>query len=594
MEYVALKDVCKINMGQSPDSSSYNDKKEGIPFYQGNADFGEKHPIPRVWCNAPTKIAQPKDILMSVRAPIGALNYAQEKCCIGRGLAAITPDKDKLSLEFLYWFLRGKNSELNSKGTGSTFKAISKKTLEEIRVPLIDLEKQQKMAQALEKTYSVIQMRTKQLKELDDLIKARFVEMFGDNQEVHKLSDIAAITGGLTKNSRRDKLELRKPYLRVANVFFASIDTTEILDIGLTKEEYEKTLLRNGDLLFVEGNGSPDQIGRVAIWNGEIEDCVHQNHLIKARFDLKRMNPVFAMYYFISERGRNQIKKRAVSTSGLYTLSVSKIADFEIPNPPMELQQQFAAFVAAIDKSKFLSLYIRKAAEPSTPAHTSLHSLVFTQHHGQLVHRRGDLHLDFPQVGENLLCRWIFHRNVLHFLVFVDGQVVVVLHDILFRHHEALLRPLPLHLPIQVMEPPDDIRNIVLLNRTPLVIQTEAIVLHVVEPDVIRSAGFGFGKNKDRRRYARVRFEYAGRHRDYGFQTVVLHDFLSDGLVCLRRTEQHPVRNDAGTSTADFQHAKEQCYEQKLRLLRLGDLQQIRRDDIVIQASLERRIRQDQ
>ena len=358
MEYVALKDVCKINMGQSPDSSSYNDKKEGIPFYQGNADFGEKHPIPRVWCNAPTKIAQPKDILMSVRAPIGALNYAQEKCCIGRGLAAITPDKDKLSLEFLYWFLRGKNSELNSKGTGSTFKAISKKTLEEIRVPLIDLEKQQKMAQALEKTYSVIQMRTKQLKELDDLIKARFVEMFGDNQEVHKLSDIAAITGGLTKNSRRDKLELRKPYLRVANVFFASIDTTEILDIGLTKEEYEKTLLRNGDLLFVEGNGSPDQIGRVAIWNGEIEDCVHQNHLIKARFDLKRMNPVFAMYYFISERGRNQIKKRAVSTSGLYTLSVSKIADFEIPNPPMELQQQFAAFVAAIDKSKHHSPHL--------------------------------------------------------------------------------------------------------------------------------------------------------------------------------------------------------------------------------------------
>ena len=216
----------------------------------------------------------------------------------------------------------------------------------------IPLNKQVAICAQLDQILKVINLRRKEISNLDDLIKARFVEMFGDNQEVHKLSDIAAITGGLTKNSRRDKLELRKPYLRVANVFFASIDTTEILDIGLTKEEYEKTLLRNGDLLFVEGNGSPDQIGRVAIWNGEIEDCVHQNHLIKARFDLKRMNPVFAMYYFISERGRNQIKKRAVSTSGLYTLSVSKIADFEIPNPPMELQQQFAAFVAAIDKSK--------------------------------------------------------------------------------------------------------------------------------------------------------------------------------------------------------------------------------------------------
>ena len=178
--------------------------------------------------------------------------------------------------------------------------------------------------------------------------------MFGDYQEIHKLSEVAIITGGLTKNAKRDKLELRKPYLRVANVSFASIDTTEMLDIGLTKEEYEKTLLQKDDLLFVEGNGSPDQIGRVAIWNGEIEDCVHQNHLIKARFDLKRMSPIFAMYYFISERGRSQIKKRAVSTSGLYTLSVSKIAGFEIPLPPLDLQNQFADFVTQVDKSKFM------------------------------------------------------------------------------------------------------------------------------------------------------------------------------------------------------------------------------------------------
>lgn len=184
--------------------------------------------------------------------------------------------------------------------------------------------------------------------------------MFGDYQEIHKLSEVAIITGGLTKNAKRDKLELRKPYLRVANVSFASIDTTEMLDIGLTKEEYEKTLLQKDDLLFVEGNGSPDQIGRVAIWNGEIEDCVHQNHLIKARFDLKRMSPIFAMYYFISERGRSQIKKRAVSTSGLYTLSVSKIAGFEIPLPPLDLQNQFADFVTQVDKSK---LAVQKSLE---------------------------------------------------------------------------------------------------------------------------------------------------------------------------------------------------------------------------------------
>ena len=259
--------------------------------------------------------------------------------------------KENVLPEYLYYVT--KHMHLEKYYTGATIPHIYFKDYKNEKFNLDAIEKQQRIVDILKKIENIIESRQQELQKLDDLIRARFVEMFGDNQEVHKLSDIAAITGGLTKNSRRDKLELRKPYLRVANVFFASIDTTEILDIGLTKEEYEKTLLRNGDLLFVEGNGSPDQIGRVAIWNGEIEDCVHQNHLIKARFDLKRMNPVFAMYYFISERGRNQIKKRAVSTSGLYTLSVSKIADFEIPNPPMELQQQFAAFVAAIDKSKF-------------------------------------------------------------------------------------------------------------------------------------------------------------------------------------------------------------------------------------------------
>lgn len=245
MEYVALKDVCKINMGQSPDSSSYNDKKEGIPFYQGNADFGEKHPIPRVWCNAPTKIAQPKDILMSVRAPIGALNYAQEKCCIGRGLAAITPDKDKLSLEFLYWFLREKNSELNSKGTGSTFKAISKKTLEEIRVPLIDLEKQQKMAQALEKTYAVIQMRTKQLKELDDLIKARFIELFGDplieddRYPRVPLGSLAEV-GSSKRIFEKEYVSEGIPFYRTKEIVELSKGNRITTELFITKERYDE------------------------------------------------------------------------------------------------------------------------------------------------------------------------------------------------------------------------------------------------------------------------------------------------------------------------------------------------------------------
>ena len=163
-------------MGQSPNSNSYNDNGEGVPFFQGNADFGERYPVTRKWCSAPTKMAAPEDILISVRAPIGAMNYAKEECCIGRGLAALTPNKLKVSPEFIFWVLKGKNAELNSKGTGSTFKAIGRKVLEETLVPDIPLEKQIELSRMLERVYGVIQARKEELQKLDDLIKARFVE----------------------------------------------------------------------------------------------------------------------------------------------------------------------------------------------------------------------------------------------------------------------------------------------------------------------------------------------------------------------------------------------------------------------------------
>ena len=135
-----LDEICRLNMGQSPDSSSYNEIGEGIPFFQGNADFGEVFPTVRVWCNAPTKIAYPGDILISVRAPIGALNIADVKCCIGRGLAALTVDKSICSKQYLWYAIANKVEELNSKGTGSTFKAISKSILSETEIPLPPLD----------------------------------------------------------------------------------------------------------------------------------------------------------------------------------------------------------------------------------------------------------------------------------------------------------------------------------------------------------------------------------------------------------------------------------------------------------------------
>ena len=172
---VKLGMVCDLNMGQSPDSASYNVVGEGLPFYQGNADFGDLYPTPRVWCNAPTRIARSGDVLISVRAPIGALNFANEDSCIGRGLAALRMRNDG-SQRYLYYFLKSKTCELNMRGTGSTFKAINKSALADIELSLPLPSVQREIAAKLDKISDLMVKRREQLTKLDQLVKSRFVE----------------------------------------------------------------------------------------------------------------------------------------------------------------------------------------------------------------------------------------------------------------------------------------------------------------------------------------------------------------------------------------------------------------------------------
>lgn len=355
MKYVALKDVCKINMGQSPDSSSYNENGEGIPFFQGNADFGERYPVTRVWCNAPTKIAQSEDILISVRAPIGALNYAKEKCCIGRGLAAITPDKSKVSLEFVYWFLKGKNAELKSKGTGSTFKAISKKILEEILIPDVGFDKQHEYAQMLEKIYVIIQTRKQELQKLDELIQSRFVELFGDpviNSRgwkkaligddcfVTKLAgfeytqyinyedsgDVVMVKAQNVKNGKLNRKELS----------FVSNEVSDSLP---------RSQLAPGDVVMTYVGAN---IGDVAIIDNEYKYHLAPN-VAKIRPDSERYNSIYFMYMLMLLNA--YIVKNSADTAKA-ALGMERIRKLNVFVPPMELQNQFADFVTSIDKSK--------------------------------------------------------------------------------------------------------------------------------------------------------------------------------------------------------------------------------------------------
>ena len=354
MKLIALKDVCKINMGQSPNSSNYNDYGDGMPFFQGNADFGERYPITRVWCNTPTKIAQAEDILISVRAPIGALNYAKEECCIGRGLAAITPDRNKVSQDFIYWALKGKKAELNDKGNGSTFKAISRKILEQTMIPDINFEQQHKCAENLEKIYGIIQNRRKELLALDDLIKARFVEMFGDpvsNPKGWDMVELGELTGiGSSKRIfEKEYVSEGIPFYRTKEIVELSKGNSISTELYITEERFAEIkeqygVPKAGDLLI----SAVGTIGIIWIVDGKNDFYFKDGNLIRVdssdKFDSVYMKNLL-------ENLIVEYKKQMSSGTAYAALTISGLTKMKVYDVPMELQNQFADFVRQVDKS---------------------------------------------------------------------------------------------------------------------------------------------------------------------------------------------------------------------------------------------------
>ena len=148
---VGINTLVDTIWGSSPDSKTYNDTGEGVPFYQGKTEFGDLYiNAPVTFCTAPVKMAKTNAILMSVRAPVGAVNIATQDCCIGRGLASITPKEGKSTTMFIYYALKYMEEDIDRLGTGSTFKAINKESYAKIQMPNAEISYQTKFVSIAE------------------------------------------------------------------------------------------------------------------------------------------------------------------------------------------------------------------------------------------------------------------------------------------------------------------------------------------------------------------------------------------------------------------------------------------------------------
>ena len=408
-EAAALADVCQVVQGQSPPGETYNADGMGLPFLQAKAEFGDTYPTAVKWCSTPTKIAEPDDVLISIRAPVGPTNLCPAQCCIGRGLATIRP-QGGIPSKYILYSLRATEQELRTNSTGTTFEAIRGDDLRSHHISVAPLGEQHRIVAEIETQFTRLDTSVAALRRAQANLKryrasvlkaaceSRLVPTEAEqarsegrgyepaavllerilaerrarweSQEKRRgkykepsapdtstlpelpegwawatLSEFSELKGGVTKGQRyKNEQSLREvPYLRVANVQRGFLDLKRISKIETSQENIEQLRLIPGDVLFTEG-GDRDKLGRGWVWKGEIGECIHQNHVFRARLLPNSVIPEFVSWWGNSF-GQDFFSRFGKQTTNLASINLTVLSQFPIPLPPQAEQRRIVAEV---------------------------------------------------------------------------------------------------------------------------------------------------------------------------------------------------------------------------------------------------------
>lgn len=349
-EYKKLGEVCEITMGQSPDSKSYNKDGRGLPFFQGCADFGILNPNISKYCSEPKKVAEPLDILMSVRAPVGTLNIANTKCCIGRGLASFREIKNKSSYKFLYYLLKSSEKYFQDNSTGATFKAIGKELVVNYKIKIPSIYKQIEISSELDLLSGVIEKQKAQLEELDKLAQSIFYDMFGGKEwEKKKIKEIASVKIGPFGSAlhQHDYISGGTPLVNPIHMANGKIKADNDFSIDDNKKkELSAYLLKENDIVF----GRRGDIGRCALVTNKEDGYLCGTGSLFVRFNIE-ISPIYSLIQLSSNDTKQYLIDNARGATML-NLNSSIIEGIMLPLPPLSLQQEFASKIEAIESMK--------------------------------------------------------------------------------------------------------------------------------------------------------------------------------------------------------------------------------------------------
>ena len=357
-----LNEICEVYSGYA--FKSFNDIEDGLPVVKigniltdGTLDLEE--------CQFTTDSVNEKyysnkgDIYIALSgATTGKIGIMDkdEKYVINQRVGIVRKKSDDIPQEYIKYFLLRQTDRILQEAAGCAQPNISPKQIAEYMVPDTSKEKMQEICNILDKTKKIIDSRKTELSALDDLIKARFVELFGDPEENpfgwDKMPLSEVILNANNGMARRGNDEDGNIVMRLVELQDGYIDYSNPNRIILKDNEKKRYLLKDRDFLFARVNGNPDNVGRCAVFHDIGEDVYHNDHIIRVHFNEELLDGTFASALLNSDYGKRQLKSQIKTSAGQYTVSQDGIGAIVTILPSMDKQNQFADFVKQVGKSK--------------------------------------------------------------------------------------------------------------------------------------------------------------------------------------------------------------------------------------------------
>ena len=318
------------------------------------------------------------DVLISWSASLGVYLWNGGKALLNQHIFKVIFDKKEIDKDYFIYAVRFSLKRLHQLTHGATMKHIVKKDFDNVVIPYPSIKKQKEIAFNLDKIESIIKTRQQEIRMLDTLIKARFVEMFGDPVKNEKkfltkqLSQIGKCKNGI--NFHKSEIGNTVNCLTVKNFENNQVinDTTKLAKIKLSNLPSNDYFLNNGDIVFVRSNGNKSLVGRSVLIFPNNNPTLFSGFCIRFRKDSKRLESVYLLWLLKNESIRMKMRGRGVN---IQNLNQQIINNLSIPVPPIELQKEFASFVQQVDKSK---VAIQKSLDETQILYDSLMQKYFS------------------------------------------------------------------------------------------------------------------------------------------------------------------------------------------------------------------------